>query len=187
MKNPMNMACNEQQRSLILFGYKAVGKSYFGKLVAEELGIAFIDTDQLVEKLYSEKFRENLNCKRISLKVGEAGFRRLESNVIGSLGHSGSAVIAVGGGVVLNPENRMALGKLGKLIYLEADKEIIRQRIFKDGVPSFLDPDNLDASFERMYEGRKLIYESSALFRVDVRQKSNRQVLDNLKSIFYDI
>lgn len=176
---------NELDQNLILFGYKSSGKTFFGSLLAQEFEISFIDTDHLVEKLYKKEFREEGNCRQISLKMGETGFRMLERRVIDDLNEVTNTIIALGGGAVLNFENCLKLEKLGKLVYLEADKETIKQRIFSHGVPSFLDPRDPIRSFEIMYEQRRPIYEKVSSFKIKIHGKTNRQVLDELKSLKY--
>lgn len=171
---------NSLHYNLILFGYKSSGKTYFGNLLAQELGKVFIDTDLLIEKLFEKKFHEELNCRQISIKIGEKGFRILEEEIIDSLEQVTKAIISVGGGAVLNPENCLRLEKNGKLVYLEVDKEIIKQRIFSSGIPSFLDPRNPEQSFEKMYEERKPIYSKVSKYKVNVQKKTDRQVLDEL-------
>lgn len=171
---------NSLHSNLILLGYKSSGKTYFGKLLAQELGQIFIDTDQLIEELYEKKIHERLNCRQISIKIGEEGFRLLERKIIDSLGQVTKAVISVGGGAVLSPENCLRLRKNGKLVYLEVDKAIIKQRIFSAEIPSFLDPQDLEQSFEKMYAERKPIYLKVSTFKVSVQEKTDRQVLDEL-------
>ena len=170
-----------QHQNLILFGYKGSGKTHCGYLLAQDLRSNFIDTDQWVEGLYEKEFHEKLNCRQISLKIREEGFRKLEERVIDSIEGVNNSVIAVGGGAVLNSENCLKLRKLGKLVYLEVDKVTIKQRIFNNGIPSFLDPNDPEKSFEEMYDERKSIYERVSSFKVNVQNKTERQILDELK------
>ena len=99
----------EGMRNLILLGYKSSGKTYFGKLLAQELGSVFIDTDQLIEDLYQA------SCRQICLKIGEEAFRHLERSVVSSLKPQADSIIAVGGGTVLHPESCEILDTLGLL------------------------------------------------------------------------
>lgn len=169
--------------NLVLYGYQSSGKTYFGELLAQELKKTFFDTDVLIEKLYKKKFHEELNCRQISIKIGQEAFRLLEREIIDSLKNVRKAIISVGGGAILNSENYLSLKKNGKLVYLKVDKEIIKQRIFSRGIPSFLDPLDLDESFEKMYEERKPIYSKVSMYQVDTRQKTDRQVLNELTII----
>ena len=114
-------------KHLLLTGYRGCGKSGVGKLLSELLRRDFIDTDIEIEinagKTIAELFTE----------VGEEGFRDLESDQIVSLGSiKESAIISLGGGAILRPENRRCIRNLGKTIWLQATPETIFERISKD-------------------------------------------------------
>lgn len=175
--------CQHGNQNLILFGYKSSGKTFFGSLLARELEVPFIDTDQCIEKLYKEEFQEECSCRQICIKLRETGFRMLEERVIDSLEEVSNAIIALGGGTILNPRNCLKLEKLGKLVYLEADKKTIKHRIFSNGVPSFLDQKNPEKSFESMYEERRPIYEKISSFTIKVHDKTDQQILNELTTI----
>lgn len=177
----MKSSNKDLPKNLILFGFKSSGKTHFGSLLAQKLESLFLDTDLLIEELYKKEFHEVCNCRQISLKLGEAGFRALEGRVIESLKGVTNAVIALGGGAVLNPLNCANLEKLGKLVYLEADKETIKRRIFCTGIPSFLNPKDPENSFENMYEARRPIYEKVSSFSIKIEGKTDQQILDELE------
>ncbi len=174
---------NALSQNLILCGFKSSGKTFLGTLLAKEQACLFFDADHLIEDLYQKKFQEKCTCRQISIKLGENGFRMLEKGAIDQLKDVANAVIALGGGAVLDLENCARIQKLGKIIYLEADKETIQRRIFCSGLPSFLDPLAPEESFERMYASRQSIYEKVCALKVDMRGKTNRQVLDELMAI----
>jgi shikimate kinase len=169
--------------NLILLGYKSSGKTFYGKLLAQTLGAAFIDTDQLIEKKYQNAFHEKYHCKQISLILGEEEFRNLEKTVIKDLKGRTNTIIALGGGAILLPENCSILEKLGKLVYLKTDKETIKQRVFNEGIPSFLDPNDPEGSFEKMYKEREPIYENIGEVIVNVQGKTDQQVLKELMNL----
>lgn len=169
--------------NLVLFGYKACGKTYFGKLLSEELGSTFIDTDNLIEEQFEKKYREKLTCRQITQKIGEKEFRKLEKFALYSLEQRNNMIISVGGGAVLDPYNCDKLKEIGKMVYLEISKDHLRQRIFNEGIPSFLDPKNPEISFEKMYNERKPIYEKIGVHKVNLQEKNDQQVLNELKAI----
>jgi len=172
------------QNNLILFGYQSCGKSYFGKLLSRELHCPFIETDVIIEQFYREKYLEPLSCRQIANKLGEGGFRLLEMQAVDSIREVSNSVISVGGGTLINQENYSKVKKRGKLIFLDVEKQIIKQRIFKDGVPSYLNQHDPENSFEQMYDQRLPIYAKLAMFTVTLQDKSVRQVLDELTSIY---
>lgn len=158
--------------SLILYGFQGCGKTYFGKLLANELGCVFIDTDERIEQ-------EHGPCRCVVERFGEPYFRELEAKVIQELKWEGFAVISVGGGAVLNEASCLKLKALGTLVYLEHDKEVIKERSFEKGVPSYL----AHESFDEMYEKRKMVYESLSKNKVSLKEKTDRQVLEELKRV----
>lgn len=169
-----------KKNPLVLIGYKGSGKTFFGSLLAQELGIPFVDTDRSIEALYKDEFRELLDCRGIFNKIGAQKFRELEEQAIVNIKEIPNVVVAVGGGAVLHPKNQVLLKTHGTLAYLEADKETIRKRMFENGIPSFLDSKDPNTSFEKMYEERKPIYERLASFKITLHGKTDRQVLDEL-------
>jgi len=83
---------------VILFGPPGAGKSSVGKSLARILGETFSDTDQIVEDRAGKKISE------IFVDDGEAIFRSMEAEVVLDALRSGSGVLALGGGSVMNSE-----------------------------------------------------------------------------------
>ncbi|MDP1608279.1 MAG: shikimate kinase [Chlamydiales bacterium] len=150
--------------SIILFGFKGCGKTYHGKRLSLLLNLPFIDTDDLIVKLYGEQ----LPIREIHSKLGEEAFRSLEAKAIHQLQASLNAVIALGGGAVLNPVNVGHLQNIGQLVYLKASFETIKERILKEEIPSFVDATRPFESLKEIYEKRILIYEKIPAQWMDV-------------------
>lgn len=103
---------SRDKENVVLIGMPSCGKTTVGKLLADKLGKEFIDTDELIVAKYgdiSEIFREK----------GEKGFREIESLIIAQVALKQSAVIATGGGAVLNPQNVDLLKGNGKVIFID--------------------------------------------------------------------
>ena len=112
---------------LLLIGYRGCGKSGVGKLLSELLDRDLIDTDIAIET------SEGKTIAEIFAEVGEQGFRDLESNQIANLDSlEESAIISLGGGAILRPENRRCIRNLGKTVWLQATPETIFERISND-------------------------------------------------------
>jgi shikimate kinase len=105
--------------SLILYGFKGCGKTTMGRKLAQELGLPFVDTDELMGGSISELYE----------RLGEKEFRLLEKKTILGLKKEPPKVIAIGGGAILDPENQAHLKSLGKLVYLEVPFEVIEKRL----------------------------------------------------------
>lgn len=165
--------------SLILSGFKKSGKSTLGKILAEKLALPFIDTDLLVEKCYLREMGKFLACNEIHKEIGEKSFRELEKVAIGQI-TSERVVIATGGGVVIKPENVSHLKKLGIIVYLEVNKEVLWQRIIQDEFPSFLDAKDPRCSFEKVFQEREKIYKGVSDIILPVQDMSKMEIVDQL-------
>lgn len=169
--------------NLILLGYKASGKTYFGKRLAKQLCRPFLDTDDLIEKRYKETRGESLSCRQIARLLGEGFFRLLELEVLESLQSAQGAIIALGGGAVLDTKARLLVKELGTLIYLDVDKETLKNRVLRGEIPAFLDQKDPEGSFEKMYSERRPIYNHLSDIKIEVYGKTDQEVLDELKAL----
>lgn len=102
------------KENIVLIGMPGSGKTTIGKKLAEKLSFEFIDTDDEITKL------DGREIKDIFSNDGERYFREKESEVIRFAAAKQSAVIATGGGAILNDENVRNLKMNGKLIFIDA-------------------------------------------------------------------
>lgn len=108
---------------IMLTGFMATGKTTVGRLLAAQLGCGFVDLDdaivQAAGKPVAAMFAED----------GELAFRRMESEVLVAVLQRAPAVIATGGGTVLDPQNRARMMAAGTVVCLDAAPETIWQRL----------------------------------------------------------
>ena len=116
----------KKRLNIILTGFMATGKTTVGKLLAEEFGYEFVDTDKLIEN------RTGRSVAQIFSQQGEAAFRRLEADLAGELARRQGLVIATGGRLMLDPENAAALSASGQVFCLVATPEEILERVERD-------------------------------------------------------
>src|SRR5512134_3811113 len=109
--------------NIILYGPPGVGKTTVGQALAGRLGRQFVDSDPLIEN-YAGR-----SIPQIFSQLGEAEFRRLESKVCAELAARRNAVIALGGGALVNPANRAALERSGFILCLRATPEALLTRM----------------------------------------------------------
>jgi shikimate kinase len=166
--------------NLILFGFKSCGKTTLGQLLAYRLHRPFLDTDRLLEQRYLHKTGISLKTRAIHKKIGEEAFRALESELLHQLEKEKSAIIALGGGFILNPHNATFLAKLGQLVYLKLDKETLKKRMLRREPPTFLDSSDPEGSFEQMYNTRKKIYEEIPAVQLDLEHKTQAQNIQEI-------
>ena len=98
--------------NLYLVGLMGAGKTTVGRLLARHYGCTFHDSDHEIEA------RTGVRIPVIFEIEGESGFRRRESQVLLALSGEHDLVLATGGGVVLDPQNRKCLAETGLVIYL---------------------------------------------------------------------
>lgn len=101
------------KENIVLIGMPGSGKTTLGKLLAERLGRAFADTDELIVQ------KAGMQISDIFALHGQDYFRDLETQVIRELSKSSGMVIATGGGSVLRAENVDSLRMNGRLYFLD--------------------------------------------------------------------
>lgn len=130
------------------------GKSSVGRLVADKLGIPFVDLDAEIEAQAGRSVRE------IFLKDGEPAFRELEHDAVVRVAGEPPAVVSCGGGVVLREDNLEAMRGRGSIVWLNVPLAALRRRL-RDIIekrPLVKDPLDL----ERLYQGREAVYRAAA-------------------------
>jgi shikimate kinase len=152
-------------RNVFLIGLMAVGKTTVGRLLALELGLAFYDSDRVIEE------RAGADIAWIFDVEGERGFRDREAAVIDELTAMDGVVIATGGGVVLREENRRHLRERGTVVLLESPVERLVERTRHDRKRPLLRDGNARETLERLTRERSELYESIA----DVRFVADRR------------
>ena len=110
-------------RNIALCGFMGTGKTSVGRLVAEQLHFAFLDTDTVIEA------RAGKTVAQIFDEQGEAAFRELESKIVKELEQRDRTVVSTGGGLVVNPENLASLKQHAYVVGLWASPETIWTRV----------------------------------------------------------
>lgn len=167
---------------IILFGFKHVGKTFFGKQLASRRASPFIDTDDLIVAA-SPPCR---SIKEVYQSLGAHAFRALEARIIQSL-PAGNAVIALGAGAILNPASLRYLQNTCKLVYLAASFATLRDRILQRGLPAFVNPEDPVSSLQRLYDERLPLYEKIPALKIDTDLLSNEEILHTLVQYCYGI
>ncbi|MBP5227459.1 MAG: bifunctional shikimate kinase/3-dehydroquinate synthase [Kiritimatiellae bacterium] len=115
-----------KDNTLFLYGAPASGKTTLGRQLAERWGAAWVDLDERITA------SEGRDIPTIFAAEGEAGFRRIESGVLRQTLAEPAAkrVVSLGGGTLLDPENRALCEAAGTVVCLETpDAEELARRI----------------------------------------------------------
>ena len=110
-----------------------VGKSTIGPLLAKRLGRVFFDADLQIAD------RAGMDIRSIFAAEGEAGFRARERVAVTALLDQPPAVIALGGGAVLDSELRRLIRSRGMVITLTARLDTLSERIDSSSRPLWND------------------------------------------------
>jgi shikimate kinase len=150
--------------NIILIGFMGVGKSTVGRLLASELALSLLDTDQLIEQTEARAISE------IFRTDGEEHFRGLETEVLETLQDYDNFVLSTGGGIVLKEENVALLKTMGPIILLTADPAVIYERIKNETHRPLLETADPQAEITRILERRRPFYARAAEHTVDTSQ-----------------
>ncbi len=102
-----------EKMNIVLTGMPCSGKSTTGRIIAENLGRKFVDTDDEIVK------NTGMEIPEIFAKFGEEKFRFFETEAIKKISKESGVVIATGGGAILKKENIDALKMNGKIYFLD--------------------------------------------------------------------
>jgi shikimate kinase len=144
---------------LLIAGFKGVGKTTTGRLVADKLGLPFFDTDELLSQRYKKPVRA------LYEEFAEERFREEEAKILEMLKNESKVVISLGGGTLLSNKAQEMAPKMGSLVYLYASPEALARRLEP---ASFLDPNDLAGSFKTVFEKRHPLFCKICEYRIDV-------------------
>ena len=100
---------------------------------------------------------------------GNAHFRDLETGILQQLQTAAaqSRIISTGGGIIIRPENRLLLKKLGFVVWLHTDVNILYQRISRCTNRPLLQQPNPKAVLEHLMNERHDFYQETAHLTID--------------------
>jgi shikimate kinase len=158
--------------NVFLTGFMATGKTLVGRGLAQRLGMPFLDADVEIER------EAGMSVADIFGRLGEVEFRARERRALERLCTLESAVIATGGGAVVDPRNRAAMRASGTLVCLTADPDTILGRLGSGrDRPLLADTNGREARIRSLLGERAGAYGDADLI-VDTSQRSPEEVAD---------
>ena len=141
---------------VVLVGFMGAGKTTVGHIMAERLGLPFVDSDVLIEQRQGREIREIFRAE------GEPYFRQLEHETVAGLVRGRDAVIALGGGAVEDPRSRAVL-RNARVVHLRVSYDEALARVKSDEFRPMLHRPDLD----EVYRRRVPVYEDVSVLTVD--------------------
>jgi len=155
--------------AFVLVGVPGAGKSTVGKLLAQELNIPFVDTDEAIET------RAGKSVSDIFINDGELAFRELETQTIAEELQAESVVLSLGGGALGSAKTRDGL-QGHTVIWLQAT---LSQAVARVGMnrnrPLLLG--NVRGQLSELMTAREPIYREAATIIIDTSDLSPEEVV----------
>ena len=156
--------------NIFLVGPMGSGKSSLGKKLAKSLDKKFIDTDKEIEK------KENKTINEIFENEGEKYFREKEKEFLINIPNNLNMVIATGGGIITDQENREKL-KENRVIFLNASVERQSKRTSRsDKRPLLKNVDRLK-KLRELYDQRLKFYKEVSNFEINVDKYKSKDII----------
>jgi shikimate kinase len=110
-------------KTIVLVGLMGAGKTAIGRLLAQEFGCAFIDTDDEIVKA------ANMTIAEIFERDGESFFRQKETQILDRLLDGPPCILSTGGGAYMSARNRTLIVQKGVALWLRADLDLLWERV----------------------------------------------------------
>ncbi|MEX0384372.1 shikimate kinase [Spiribacter pallidus] len=157
--------------NIVLIGMPGAGKTTVGALLARRLGLAFADTDRLIEH------REGQTLQQIVDTHGYQTLRAIEARVLTQLDCRGD-VIATGGSAVYSDAAMTALQRHGVIVHLQVDLETILSRVQNAATRGLARAPG--QSLTALFAEREALYAHYAEFSVDASGDDQFAVADRV-------
>jgi len=136
----------------VLVGLMGAGKTCIGTLLAERLGLPFVDADDEIEKA------AGCSITDIFELYGEEEFRAGERRVIKRLLRQPVRVIATGGGAYMDKETRKSIAKSAISVWLRADLDLLANRTARRSHRPLLKGKNQRETLKKLMDERYPVY-----------------------------
>lgn len=164
---------------IAMVGFMGAGKSRIGCELARRLGLNFIDTDKVVERVSCMPIAEIFSL------YGEEVFRDYEAEIIRRAVRLEDAVISTGGGTVVRAANRDLLRARGPVIRLKASAETTYHRTRRHKRP-LLEVGNPVERIRSLMAEREAMYTDVATITVSTDGRRSSDVVEEVVHALHD-
>lgn len=152
----------------VLIGTMGAGKTTVGELVAASLGVAFADSDHLIED------RAGKSVQDIFVEDGEPAFRAEERAAVAWALENHDGVLSLGGGAVLDPATQALLAP-HQVVFLRVGLADAVKRVgLGVGRPLLLG--NVRSRIKQLLDERTPVYQGLARITVETDDRTPEDV-----------
>ena len=166
------------KKNIYLIGLMGAGKTTVGRLLAKSLGVPFYDSDKAIEDI------TGVDIATIFEFEEEKGFRIREKKMIKELTELEDIVLATGGGVILNEDNRVRLKDNGFVVYLKCSVDRIIDRTSRNSQRPLLNVDNPRDKIQVLLNERESLYQSCADLVIDSGQIQSKAAVKEILKVY---
>ena len=157
-------------RKIYLVGFMGCGKSAIGRRLSFFLKMPYYDMDHEIVR------QQGMTIPEIFEKYGEAHFRKIETEFLKNF-RDEACIIATGGGVAVNEENRKIMRRTGLVFFLDAKFEDIYMRIRNDKNRPIVQS-STEQELENLYHQSRKNYRLAGHIQVLTAGRTLRQIVE---------
>ena len=161
---------NWRSGPVFVYGPPSSGKTTIGRLLAQALDIPFTDLDETIMTA------SRLSIPEIFELEGEAGFRARESAALQAALGPDEQVIALGGGALVDPDNRRLVESAGPVLLLNANLEALLERLPDNSLERPLLTGDTTGRLENLL-GRRQEHYASFPNRIETAGRSPKEIV----------
>lgn len=150
--------------NLVFIGPTGAGKTSLGRRVAERFGLQFVDLDTAIVE------RAGSSIPELFEHLGEAGFRRHETEALEQALTADGVLVATGAGAVLAESNRAMITRQAFVVHLHVSVEGQLERLARDRTRPLLLRDDREDVLRQMAESRTPLYQRLAELALDTER-----------------
>ncbi|MDC0656839.1 shikimate kinase [Leisingera sp. SS27] len=162
------------KKTIVMVGMMGAGKTAVGRALAARLNAPFLDSDHEIEAA------ANMTIPEIFARDGEPFFRQKERQVIARLLEEERGVLSTGGGAFLAEENRQVITAKGVSVWLNADLEVLWNRVRHRDTRPLLRTADPRATLSNLYHQRVPLYAKADVAVVSDGQASIETMVDRV-------
>jgi shikimate kinase len=165
---------NGGDNGIALIGFMGAGKSAVGRELSRRTGWPRHDTDKMIREQFG------LSIPDIFAHHGEPVFRDAETALLKTMQRGLASIVVTGGGIILREENVHLLRGVGRIIWLDADEEVLWQRASRHSMRPLLQTPDPRARFAQLLGERLPLYQLAADYRINTSGSSIAEVTDEI-------